>query len=81
MRNFTPLDEVQRIFNRISREFNYWTYRFSRIRGGSGIRQPETEGRPAPVALLVIGGCILLCLCVTAIGVLGGIIYYLSQVR
>ena len=80
MYNIGLLDSVRRLLQRLMREGNYWLSRVTRLLPGGRSRSPQMPDldnfKGSPVVLIVVGGCLLLCLClVAAVGIVGVLVF------
>jgi len=82
MYNIGPLDSVRRLLDRLMREGNYWLSRVTRLVPGGRSRSPKMPDmdnfKGSPVLLIVVGGCLLLCLCLVAVVGIAGVLYLMG---
>jgi hypothetical protein len=84
MYNIGPLDSIRRLIQRLQRESSYWISRVTRVvptQRGRGMQMPDADSfKGSPVVLIVAGGCILACLCLTVIAGITALLLVMGQV-
>ena len=83
MYNLGPLDSLRRLTQKLGREANYWMSRVTRLAPGARSRRPQMRDmdnfKGSPVLLIVVGGCLLLCLCLAAVAGILAVLILLPQ--
>jgi hypothetical protein len=84
MYNIGPLESLRRITQRLSREGNYWLTRVTRLIPGARSRRPQMRDldnfKGSPALLIVVGGCLLLCLCLAVVAAIAAVLVLLPQI-